>query len=443
MVLLCGVGSNPRVTVLAVALVAAFATIIALSVMIARYHGTAMLSTTATVTTPSITFAPSVAGKLSYSGVMDAATEQVLTSVIPLTWDPSTGTYNIHFFVGNNLVHAAFDTGSAHVVVSTDACSSCSGPTYDPHKSQSSYAVVDSRRGEGAMCRAQISYVSQSNTLQMYTDTVTIPRALAPDCLGRASVPSDGTVIPSLVVHDFPIGGIVHNTGQSSVNVFGMSGVVTPEHPETTRMYTLPTCQLSTEPMYESPILQAVFMYTKAHNEPMVWAVRFAPRRSDGATVMFRQQTSACDRPLVRVKAVTQLPDGASDLVRTPYRYYAIEVVRARTYHGSTPLPHFPRIMLVDTATTQVMVPGQTDAALLNRNGLVLTVRTIDGSDRDLEWPLSSDDSHLGVPMFMHMPDETANEFSHTRTVGILGVMAMRGRYIEFAFDEPRTIAFA
>lgn len=391
---------------------------------------------------PGVSLAVDGTDKLADSGMTDKKQPHVtLLPVIPLVWDSSTGTYNISIYVGTDFVHAAFDTGSAQFVVTTDECKTCSGSIYIPTRSPSAFAVLDgaSSKDRHALCRASISYVSQSDTLQIYGDTVTIPRTLAPDCLGRPRYSSED-VAPITVTH-FPVGGIIANTGHSSVNVFGMSGVMTEARdPRDSSLYILPSCQTSTEPIYESPILQAISMYNRGLDEPMVWSMRFAHDRADGASVMFRKSKNACDRPLFHTPAVRVIPDAPSKLVGTPYRYYVIEVESAATYHGSVPLPSFPRYLLVDTATTQFMVPAKTSVDTLRKKGLVLTLASSGGSK--LEWPGSREDDHYGTSMYTEMPDGVASEFSHSHNVGILGNLAMRGRYIEFVFEHPRTIGF-
>lgn len=358
-----------------------------------------------------------------------------LHPVIPLEWHNATGTYNLVLVVGSNTVHAAFDTGSAQFVVTTTDCNTCTAPAYNPIKSTSAFAIMDHTRD--SLCTSSITYVSQTNTLQMYSDTVTIPRKLAPDCLGRPV--SDDTKVAPIVIPDFPVGGVVHNTGQSSVNVFGISGVMTSAR-SSDKKHLTPSCQIVDTPIFESPVLQAVHTYSKKLDKPMVLSVRFAPKREDGGSVMFMENSSVCDTPVFYTPMVEKLPSAPSDLANTPYRYYVIEVESASTYHDKLPLPEFPKYLIIDTATTQFMVPKQVSVPKLLNGGLVVTVAHTGG--KTLSWSLSPEDEHYGVPMFVSMPDAVAFEFSSKKDVGILGAMAMRGRYFEFTYDTPRRIGF-
>lgn len=374
--------------------------------------------------------------------------DKLWSPVIHLAWNDDTKTYDIQLTIGSNKVSAAFDTGSAQLVVRTSDCKSCTGTSYIPTDSASSRAVLNTAGPKKTLCRTSIAYVSQTDTLQIYSDTVSFPRVLASNCTADLSTLNRTS---PLVVNEFPIGGIVANTGHSSVNVFGMSGVMSTNQaiPGQAEKYLMPSCQETSVPTYESPVLQAISTNTSV---PLVWSIRFAAHRADGALVSFGKTQrcgSSTAKDLKVTKCVRTLPDPPSELVGTPWRYYVIQIRSATTAVNTYPLPDFPQYLLVDTATTQFMVPGNTSADMLTQYGLILTLDNDEGST--LTWSgfqtaqgnEQEDYDPSQTNLFTHMSDQIASEFSLSGCVGILGTLAMRGRYIEFAFGSVRTIAFA
>jgi hypothetical protein len=374
--------------------------------------------------------------------------DKLWSPVIHLTWNDDTKTYDIQLVIGTNKVSAAFDTGSAQLVVRTSDCKSCTGSSYVPTDSTSSRAILNTNTGgnKKTLCRTSIAYVSQTDTLQIYSDTVSFPRVLATNCTADLSTLSRTS---PLVVKEFPIGGIIANTGHSSVNVFGMSGVMSTNQatPGQADKYLMPSCQETSEATYESPVLQAISTNTTV---PLVWSIRFAAHRADGALVSFgtTQRCGSVAPDLKVTKCVRSLPDAPSALVGTPWRYYVIHVRSATTAVNTYPLQDFPEYLLVDTATTQFMVPGNTSVDILTQYGLILTLENEEGST--LTWAGSQEAQGVELEdydpsdtaLFTHMSDQIASEFSLSGSVGILGALAMRGRYMEFAFGSIRTIAF-
>lgn len=355
--------------------------------------------------------------------------------VISLFFDAPSSSYRAAFTVGKDNVNAAFDSGSAQFIVATTSCNACSGPTYDPKKSNAS-SIKDLTGSSNSSCKTTLSYASQSSTVQLFADTLAFARVPEPPCKGSTQQIGQQAV-SDLVITDFPVGGILINSGSTAANVLGMSGVMTTTKSSDGSKYLLPTCQYSDTPAFESPVLQSIAEYNKSIGEANLWSVRFAQARSDGASVSFRKNVNSCG--IVQyTDAVRVIPDAPSALVGTPWRYYVVKVNAATTYSGES-LPNFPQYLLVDTGTSQFLVPGATSADTLQSQGLVLT---LDGGVK-LTWQTPSGYNNGSVNLFANMGDDLAQAFSTSSNVGIMGNMAMLGRYIEFTLDMPRKIGFA
>ena len=393
------------------------------------------------------------------SGLNHRAFEEEGVPVIPLHWNRLTKTYDVAMTAGSSEVTAAFDTGSAGMILRTPACVTCKGAkVYTPSHGG---AVEDATH---TLCRSSISYVSQTNVLQMYSDTVTFKRVLQQD----GATP--GAAAAALVIADFPIGGMVESYGHhDSVNVLGVSGEKSLNQAQSGASPSFPTstCRSTATSTYESALLQAVAAAT-APNVPLKWSIRFSAERERGGASVALGSAQTHQGPLITVPAVRRLPDAPTDMVGTPWRYYVVEVRGARHAscpggggsRGGTELHGFPKHLIIDTATTQFMIPGAISPAKLATHGLVITLNNAEQSE--LTWPgktlgsASENKQDYGngeadTPLFAHMPDAISREFSAAgSSVGILGALAMRGRYIEFTFapeastdTETRTISFA
>lgn len=349
--------------------------------------------------------------------------------VIPLAWSSETGTYNITFQVGVDTITAAFDTGSAQFIVATDNCTTCTGAAYVPTKSPTAKAILNT---SDSLCRLTKYYGSQTDTIQMYSDTVSIPRIFAGTCTG--AVTGSPTQPAPIVIQDFPVGGIMTNSGNTSTNVFGMSGVQCVTRAQNGQ-YLMPTCQVTESPQFISSLIESFSIESAKKSVPMIWSIKFAPIRDNGAVVSFGSLPYACKVRVAYTPAVSVLPNTTSALASTPWRYYVIEVESATTYIGEVPLPNFPKYLMIDTGTTQFEIPNTTSAVTLQSQGLVITLANSNGSK--LFWTGTDND------LFANMPDSLASNFSSDHQVGILGCFAMLGRYIEFTFGSPRMIGFA
>ena len=380
--------------------------------------------------------------------------------VIPLHWNRATKTYDVTMTVGSSEVTAAFDTGSAGMILRTPACKSCRGAkVYSPL----SEGVKDAAQ---TLCRSSISYVSQTNVLQMYSDTVTFNRKLARQEASDAAARTCLSHIEAapLVITDFPIGGMVESSGShDSVNVFGVSGVKSVNQAKTGGEPSFPTsaCRSTKASTYESALLQSVAAANP--HLPLRWSIKFSVDRVHGGASVALGATQAHRGKLITVPAVKRLPNAPSEMVGTPWRYYIVEVLHARHTSAAVGdaalnLLDFPRYLIIDTATTQFMIPGSTSATSLMKWGLTITLN--DTAQSELAWPGSDlataferkqdySATELDTPLFTSMPSNISREFSTSSrpSVGILGALAMRGRYIEFACSDheadARTIAFA
>lgn len=362
-------------------------------------------------------------------------------SVIPLSWNPDAGIYNITFMVGTNQVTAAFDTGSAELVVATEQCNTCTGAPYVPTQSPTSVALLDSQSDSQSLCRSVKSYGSQQDTVQVYSDDVSIPRVIATPCSYTPVTVAGQRQPQPIIIKGCPVEGIISNTGSSSLNVFGVCGVqcvsMTPDH-----QFELPTCQVSESPQFISPIIETFALEAAKTSTVMVMGIAFAPHRDDGAIVTFQPRPMTCERPVAYTPAIKNIPAAPSDLVGTDWRYFVVKVLSATSYNGKTTYTGFPEYLMIDTGTTNFMLPSSVSADDITRQGLVITLA--DASNAKLSWSNSVEDSIDGsTSMFTNMPDSLSRSFSTDMNVGIMGCLAMRGRYIEFTFGTPRMIGFA
>lgn len=140
-----------------------------------------------------------------------------------------------------------------------------------------------------------------------------------------------------------------------------------------------------------------------------------------------------------------------SDLGRTPYRYYLVEVSYAAygpvgsalsTY---TTLASFPKVLMVDSGTTNVMVPGPNSSGICNTfTGITQGNQCVIVLKNNVVITYGPSDVVYagGNPVFVAMDDATAVNFSSDLDVGILGCTGMRNLYVEFNLTK-RVIGFA
>jgi hypothetical protein len=392
---------------------------------------------------PAAPAAAALAGAGSAAALAPAALD-----VIPLRWDPQALVYMVTLQVGANTVDAAFDTGSALFVVATSACSSCTGALYDPAASKASLALYDPRGAKNTLCQSVIAYGSQTDTITMFRDTLTFARkSLAqPSVLCTTKSPSVALRVagagPTFVVDAFPVAGVTNNTGSSSLNIFGMSSVLSVSR--LGKYYLLPSCQLSTQPADESAMLQAVagYLANTAPNVDMVWSMALD---ESGGFFLFSALRlpclDVCYTPLVQ-----SLPTANSELSRSPRRYYVVRVARwVVTSNGVTrALPGAPAQLVVDTGTTNCMLPAAAAAVMSGLSGGDVAVLTLASAPSTTCAPTltftaaSTTFGAAGIPVFSAMPDDLSQTFSSDGSVGILGATAMRGLYFEFNLTQQR-----
>lgn len=388
---------------------------------------------------------------------------------VPLTWNPSGEIYDVTFSVGNSTVSAVLDSGSSRFIVSTNSCSSCSSSTYDPTASPTSIAIADPRgsavrnvaepidptdvgnNNVQVLCTDTVSYVSQTNSIQMYSDTVRMPRIVVSTQTLCTDANIDGVVSSAkntqpLVIRDFPIGGITSSQGTSvPQNVFGMSGnlSITKYNGE----YLLPSCQLTPNPSYEAATIQAIAMYYNSINRPTIWSIQLG---IESGIMVFGPIPSPC----VSVQYVPMqrsLVNANNDLDASPWRFYVVQVQSIVV--GGQQMGDIPSYFILDTGSTQVSIPGpqgqQIADAITGISGDQTVVFTFgDGTPGNTATlTYTSDDttfnSDAGIQtVFTGMPDTTAQYFSTKLDTGLFGVTAMRNRYLEFNLTTRR-VGFA
>lgn len=397
--------------------------------------------------------------------------------VTPLTWSDA-GYYAISFSLGTDVVTgkpptpvtSAFDSGSSRFIVATAACSECTSDTYNPATSSTSVVVYDATTpGSQNPCTSQVAYVSQTNTVQQYADTLTMPRVAMPTAWASCGSPPNlpvGAPAQSFAITGFPIGGITSASGTgggkvSTANVFGMApvqaatvidvstrkvqfpgfgpdGVAILPAPGAPRMqYYLPYCEIDSAPGYESALLQSVQYYNRASTGPsedLEWCMAV-----DGVKgfVLFTtpppQLLDGLCGGASSLKKTPMVPSPAGSdpttLTGTPYRYYIVGVTSATA--DGVAIPNFPSQLMVDTGTTISQIPGDgaADALLAAKSSVVITLT----GGVQLVY---NDIARTVTPAFEAMAPEVAVSFSPTMSLGIWGAKAMMGRFIDFNITQ-------
>jgi len=405
-------------------------------------------------------------------------------NVMPLAWDAAKGIYYMQFTAGESEVLAVLDTGSARCVLATPATAGPGVTVYTPPTGPGTQ-VKDPRTG--GPCTASIAYVSQQDTVTVYNDTLTVPRvtiATPALCSGTpitqvVQAGAKGILPAPLSITDFPVSAIT--SGGASLNVLGMSAVqaVTREGSQ----YFLPSCQLSGTPQYESELIQALSVYdASAGVADVVWSMMLgtSPPAGGGGggpllggfpvagTVAFGPLDIPCLAPQYATMYPT-LTHASSSLVNTPYRYYVVELTGCSIGAAGTDpatwtrtLPGFPKYVLVDSGTTQGLLPGPSgaaNAAALNGLGpgdmAVIWVKGAAGGVIGITYTPTDvvyvDGTGSTQAVFAGMdaaplpPDApsypVAQSFSSQMDVGILGNTALRNLYVEFNLTR-HTIGF-
>jgi hypothetical protein len=381
------------------------------------------------------------------------------TNVIPLCWDPSINEYVINFYAGKALVQAAFDTGSARFVVATEVSAAPGTQYYNPNSS-SAVALTDPRSGQA--CEFNIAYVSQTDTIRVYHDTVSFPEVTVDT--GRlcaetvtAMVSTSAAAPTPLTVDPFPVAAVV-SSGQT-INVFGMSSVKSSTQitQNGQQQYLLPSCQVTPTPQYEAAIIENFSQYYTSKSADVIWSMMLGTAATTASVtqiagmVAFGPIQIPCMIPQF-TPMVPSLPNANSQLSRTPNRYYVVQVLYAAMgtagsgLSSFTKLSGFPSYLVVDSGTTNVMLPGpqasancQTINALHGDSELVIMLQGNVGiTYRQADVTYNGGASNV----FAVMDENTANVFSTNMDVGILGSTGMRNLYVEFNLTQA-SIGFA
>jgi hypothetical protein len=385
---------------------------------------------------------------------------------IPLTW--SSSVYTAAFTVGVSPVTAVLDSGSAEFVVAMQGCASCTDSTYNPTASSTAVLLIDPRLAALAnitsldpkqlaqystiLCRQTTSYVSQSDSIQMYQDVVTFPRRTlhTPDLCpgsgsgsgspaGSVSLASSSTKpTDALVITNFPVGAVYAVTGSSNLNVLGMSAVLATTKIQVNgqTVFLMPSCQTIAVPAHESPVISALAMHY-GDTADLIWSMYLYPGEG-GGWLVFGPMVIPCRVPAY-VNMVQQLPNAAPGISATPMRYYVVAVARMYIRHahgGTTVLSDAPSLLLVDTGTTLTMLPGEAGVQTILNMDPVLDSLVLVLGDSTSTVTLRYSGATLGVgtddPKVTILPPATAAAFSSALDVGILGCTWMRNMYLEF-----------
>ena len=408
------------------------------------------------------------------AGNAAAAVPATLTNyveAIPLTW--STSVYTAAFMVGVSPVTAVLDSGSSEFVVAMDGCGSCTDSAYNPTESPTAVLLIDPRlaalanitsldpkdvaRYSTILCRSVTSYVSQSDSIQMYQDVVSFPRrtlhtpnVCGSSLYGSGSGAAGSTSLASsgaprtdpLVITDFPVGAVYAVTGSSNLNVLGMSAVLssTTIRVNGQTVFLMPSCQVITRPAHESPVISALAMHYGTAAD-LIWSIYLYPG-TGGGWLVFGPMVIPCRQPQY-VNMVQQLPNAAPGITATPMRYYVVAVQSMYILRGNgtvTTLTDAPTALLVDTGTTETMLPGEAGVQTILDMDPVLDKLVLVLGDSQGTVKLRYSGATLGVgtpnPMVTLLPPPTASAFSSALDVGILGCTAMRNMYLEFNITQ-------
>jgi hypothetical protein len=510
---------------LVLSVVLMYALVIPSTVQTLHNASKAPAQTSAAVTcAPSGLLAGGIGNGDTREAIAAAASASVLQNdkvvVIPLCWTGSE--YMINFTAGGTPVQAVFDTGSAQFIVATSACASCTPSKTDvaPHTAYyqpTNAAVVQDPRLLPAQrpCTTTVSYVSQSNTVVVFADDVAFGQIEVPYALldtlalggpsplesmlaaggyacaapgsslagllmrrprpapGQPSSSSNGTLTtkaaPPLTISNFPVGGITNATGGSgSLNVFGMSSVMAATRVSVqggTVEYLLPSCQVTTKPAYESPLLQAVSAFYDRDPKSAgtcTWSLYVDGTQGFVVFAPLEGLRLPSLSPVTYTPLVPALTKAASALASTPYRYYVVEVVSwtfsKNDYDAPVNIDGAPRYLVMDTGTTICMLPSARAVTTLQECGRrgyksTLTLASINSSRpnpvisfsaiRGNYTYVSTDATAASV--FGVMDSGTASAFSSDQDVGIFGGAAMQGLYLEFSVPatSERFMGFA
>lgn len=374
---------------------------------------------------------------------------------VPLKWAGSlyTADVTIGRGAGTRPVPVAFDTGSSQLVVCTDACTSgCAQGTCFP------VAACTPVPG----CTTTVGYVSQSDNVQMFDAPVsfdgvglTLHCGANTDTLATALTSIlaavHGSLTSPLVVQGCPVAGVTSVTalgGSTAQNVMGMSSVAC--HSTGSGSFRCPWCMDFSSPVIESSLLQALVNANQPIGHASRWAFYLGsaatgagffclgtPRVGETESADFTSvacpgsSTPLLSPSIPLVPVVPTAPSGG--LASSPYRYY---VVRATVNYAPQ-----VKYLILDTGTTQVLLPGLNTGASGLGGNLKITFQSPDGT-RNL-WTLDYA-SGLQPGMLANMDAGTAGDFSSALDVGILGCTGMRGLYIEFDIAPrgggPRTV---
>ena len=380
--------------------------------------------------------------------------------VMPLTWSDLTSEFMITFQIpsktGNSTIQAAFDTGSAKLVVATDPSQSYSRTYAAP---SALVQLNDAERNSTGFCSFVQSYGSQSVQVNAYSGTVVFPRSiidLTELCSSQDLNATLASLIPptpktTLTLPNFPIYGAAPGSAASTpiVNVFGMCPV------QTTQMqgsqFVTPACQLVPQAVYESQICQSFAEFYK--DSDLIWTMMLSdvPKQASNQTVngfvAFGQVNIPCLRPQF-IDLVSTLPKATNTLTRTPFRYYVVIVVSCvlRDSSGDKPLG-VPKYLMLDTGTTNVQLPVANTDTITALNGLgpgqtALLTLGEPGASVTLTWTTA--DARWGDDRKTFAPIEAglAYGLSSDNDVGILGSTGMHNLFMEFNLSTKQ-VGFA
>ena len=305
-------------------------------------------------------------------------------------------------------------------------------------------------------------------------------------------------VCPGLHIPNFPI-GVAHSSTNAPdahppVNVFGMCPSVAaatfthaPDRAKPARAaehtaLVLSSCELAAPGTMESAFLRHLqdADTTPRHHRGVCWSVVLfndgatpsayealaAETGTDGdvctATGTAHSQTvsvqgdrqavdglvilgySSAHSRVLYTPMVESLPHASSASVRSPFRYYVIRVTKCVLHRrfGTKTLP-FPTFMIVDTGTTQGLLPETTGGKAVKAlnsltAGMAVTLELAGGATLRFEGTSSSSNKHVHSSMWETMGTDVVKMFDTTMDTGILGCLAMRGFSIHFDLQARR-----
>lgn len=312
-------------------------------------------------------------------------------ATLPMWWLPEVAVFGVRLMAGAGaaVAHAVVDGGSSRCLLASEVGFQPGG-------------------GKRTPCGGRVAYVSHAAHVETWQDTVVFPDA-APG---------------PLAVRAFPVSVA---TTAGAVSVLGLSAV---------RAQAASACHAAGA--FESPLLQALV----DAGAPPVWSVGVLPGgqgAGGGAAGWLRLAPAPAGAVQCAVPLVPALDRASTAFGRVPGRYFVVALAAIEV--DGRPLAGVPRRLVVDTGTTQTLLPGAGGVAAVAQLLRVLAPSRRPAAARvhlvlagGVRLALQPRHAWYGPSLSQPALAELTNPgiFSVDGDVGVLGCMALGGRVAEF-----------